>query len=64
MARSKAAKQNFLLAQYVNDRPYVASFRRAIATAEIMPIFVHILGARPVSYWTFEVRTFYLQRRR
>ena len=35
MARSKAAKQNFLLAQYVNDRPYVASSFMSVAISQV-----------------------------
>ena len=35
MARGKGAKQNFLLAQYVNDRPYVASSFMSVAISQV-----------------------------
>src|SRR3954463_12674989 len=35
MARSKNADQNFLLAQYVNDRPYAASSFMSVAIAQV-----------------------------
>src|SRR3954451_15353982 len=41
MARSKAAKQNFLLAQYVNDRPYVASSFMSVAISQILGSALH-----------------------
>jgi 3' terminal RNA ribose 2'-O-methyltransferase Hen1 len=35
MVRSKTADQNFLLAQYVNDRPYAASSFMSVAIAQV-----------------------------
>ena len=35
MVRSKSAKQNFLLAQYVNDRPYAASSFMSVAISQV-----------------------------
>lgn len=35
MVRSKSANQNFLLAQYVNDRPYAASSFMSVAIAQV-----------------------------
>lgn len=35
MVRGKSANQNFLLAQYVNDRPYVASSLMSVAISQV-----------------------------
>jgi 3' terminal RNA ribose 2'-O-methyltransferase Hen1 len=43
MVRSKSANQNFLLAQYVNDRPYAASSFMSVAISQV---FGSALGGR------------------